>query len=141
MPSIERWTFAAEPGFDLCAEMGSWVPDVERLGERACVRTDLFRESVVDGLDRAAAQPEVAPQDPLRTHRDDRGIRQKDPADRGSPRHGAMPRSWPSHAMEVGVDEPGRELWLLSMNVVVPALMVFCGAKIFRIADGTIVER
>jgi 5-methylthioadenosine/S-adenosylhomocysteine deaminase len=33
MPSIERWTFAAEHGFDLCAEMGSWVPDVERLGE------------------------------------------------------------------------------------------------------------
>ena len=23
MPSIERWTFAAEHGFDLCAEMGS----------------------------------------------------------------------------------------------------------------------
>ena len=68
MPSIERWTFAAEHGFDLCAEMGSWVPDVERLGERACVRTDLFRESVVDGLDRAAAQrggrPAGPPADP-----------------------------------------------------------------------------
>jgi hypothetical protein len=95
---------------------------------------------VVDGLDRAAAQQEVAPQDPLRTHRDDRGIRQKDPQIggvrvRGDAAQLALPR------MEVGVDEPGRELWLLSMNVVVPALMVFCGVNIFRIADGTIVER
>ena len=33
MPSVERWQFAAEHGFDLCAEMGFWVPDVEKLGE------------------------------------------------------------------------------------------------------------
>jgi hypothetical protein len=26
IPSIECSTFAAEHGFDLCAEMGSWVP-------------------------------------------------------------------------------------------------------------------
>jgi len=38
MPSIERWTFAAEHGFDLCAEMGSWVPDVERLGTTGLMR-------------------------------------------------------------------------------------------------------
>ena len=38
MPSAERWTFAAEHGFDLSAEMGSWVPDVERLGETGLMR-------------------------------------------------------------------------------------------------------
>ena len=38
MPSVERWTFAAEHGFDLSAEMGSWVPDVERLGETGLMR-------------------------------------------------------------------------------------------------------
>ena len=35
MPCIERWTFAAEHGFDLCAQMGS---DVERLGETGLMR-------------------------------------------------------------------------------------------------------
>lgn len=38
MPSIERWTFAAEHDFDLCAEMGSWVPDVEQLGRTGLMR-------------------------------------------------------------------------------------------------------
>jgi 5-methylthioadenosine/S-adenosylhomocysteine deaminase len=37
MTSIERW-FAAEHGFDRCAEMGSWVSDVERLGETGLIR-------------------------------------------------------------------------------------------------------
>ena len=38
MPSLERWTFAAEHDFDLCAEMGSWVPDVEQLGRTGLMR-------------------------------------------------------------------------------------------------------
>ena len=38
MPSAERWRFAAEHGFDLCAEMGSWVPDIERLGTSGLMR-------------------------------------------------------------------------------------------------------
>jgi 5-methylthioadenosine/S-adenosylhomocysteine deaminase len=38
MPSAERWTFAAEHGFDLCAEMGSWVPDIEQLGTSGLMR-------------------------------------------------------------------------------------------------------
>jgi 5-methylthioadenosine/S-adenosylhomocysteine deaminase len=38
MPSVERWQFAAEHGFDLCAEMGFWVPDVEKLGESGLMR-------------------------------------------------------------------------------------------------------
>ncbi len=33
MPSREAWTFAAEHGFDLCAEMGSWVPGIESLAD------------------------------------------------------------------------------------------------------------
>ena len=106
MPSIERWTFAAEHGFDLCAEMGSWVPDVERLGERACVRTDLFRESVVDGLDRAAAQREVAPRTPcgpiVMIVASVRRIRRS-----GKSASGAMPRSWPSHAWRWESMSPG----------------------------------
>ena len=39
---------------------------------------DPVRESDADGLDRAAAQQEVAPDHSLRPHRDDRGIRQQD---------------------------------------------------------------
>ena len=38
MPSIEQWRFADEHGFDLCAEMGFWVPDVEKLGESGLMR-------------------------------------------------------------------------------------------------------
>ena len=38
MPSVAAWTFAAEHGFDLCAEMGSWVPDVEHLGTTGLMR-------------------------------------------------------------------------------------------------------
>lgn len=30
-PSIATWTFAADNGFDICAEMGMWIPDLERL--------------------------------------------------------------------------------------------------------------
>ncbi|SFS15544.1 Cytosine/adenosine deaminase [Microbacterium sp. cf046] len=38
MPSVEQWRFADEHGFDLCAEMGFWVPDVEKLGESGLMR-------------------------------------------------------------------------------------------------------
>ena len=37
-PTAEAWTFAAEHGFDLCAEMGSWVPGVELLGGSGLMR-------------------------------------------------------------------------------------------------------
>lgn len=30
-PSIATWTFAADNGFDICAEMGMWIPDLEGL--------------------------------------------------------------------------------------------------------------
>lgn len=30
-PSIETWTFASQNGFDVCAEMGMWIPDLENL--------------------------------------------------------------------------------------------------------------
>ena len=30
-PSVESWTFASENGFDVCAEMGMWIPDLDEL--------------------------------------------------------------------------------------------------------------
>jgi cytosine/adenosine deaminase-related metal-dependent hydrolase len=30
-PGIETWTFAAEHGFDVVAEMGMWIPELDRL--------------------------------------------------------------------------------------------------------------
>ena len=38
-PSIESWTFAADNGFDVCAEMGMWIPDLDEL-----IASGLMRE-------------------------------------------------------------------------------------------------
>ena len=38
-PSVTTWTFARDHGFDVCAEVGPWIPDLEGL-----VRSGLMRE-------------------------------------------------------------------------------------------------